>query len=70
MGANRARSGSIICKKYLCYNFQVENTVLSFVTAAKLGAKFVEFDIQITDDQAVNIAPVGQASSYIEEAKK
>ena len=29
-----------------------------------------EFDIQIPDDQAENIATVGQAISYIEEAKK
>lgn len=29
-----------------------------------------EFDIQIPDDQAENIATVGQAVSYIEEAKK
>ena len=28
-----------------------------------------EFDIQIPDDQAENIATVGQAISYIEEAK-
>ena len=28
-----------------------------------------EFDIQIPDDQAENIATVGQATSYIEEAK-
>ena len=28
-----------------------------------------EFDIQIPDDQAENIATVGQAVSYIEEAK-
>ena len=27
-----------------------------------------EFDIQIPDDQAENIATVGQATSYIEEA--
>ena len=29
-----------------------------------------EFDIQIPDDQAENIGTVGQAVSYIEEAKK
>jgi hypothetical protein len=29
-----------------------------------------KFDIQIPDDQAENIATVGQAISYIEEAKK
>mgnify|MGYP000703527066 FL=1 len=29
-----------------------------------------EFDIQIPDDQAENIATVGQAISYIEDAKK
>ena len=29
-----------------------------------------EFDIQIPDDQAENIATVGQAVSYIEAAKK
>ena len=29
-----------------------------------------EFDIQIPDDQAENISTVGQAISYIEEAKK
>jgi acyl carrier protein len=29
-----------------------------------------EFDIQIPDDQAENIATVGQAINYIEEAKK
>ena len=29
-----------------------------------------EFDIQIPDDQAENIATVGQATSYIEEATK
>ena len=29
-----------------------------------------EFDIQIPDDQAENIATVGQAISYIEEAKQ
>ena len=29
-----------------------------------------EFDIQIPDDQAENIGTVGQAISYIEEAKK
>ena len=29
-----------------------------------------EFDIQIPDDQAENIATEGQAISYIEEAKK
>ena len=29
-----------------------------------------EFDIQIPDDQAENIATVGQAVSYIEEVKK
>jgi len=29
-----------------------------------------EFDIQIPDDQAENISTVGQATSYIEEAKK
>lgn len=29
-----------------------------------------EFDVQIPDDQAENIATVGQAISYIEEAKK
>jgi acyl carrier protein len=28
-----------------------------------------EFDIQIPDDQAENIATVGQAISYIEQAK-
>jgi acyl carrier protein len=28
-----------------------------------------EFDIQIPDDQAENIATVGQAISYIEKAK-
>jgi acyl carrier protein len=28
-----------------------------------------KFDIQIPDDQAENIATVGQAISYIEEAK-
>jgi len=28
-----------------------------------------EFDIQIPDDQAENIATVGQAVKYIEEAK-
>ena len=28
-----------------------------------------EFDIQIPDDQAENIATVGQAISYIEDAK-
>ena len=29
-----------------------------------------EFDIQIPDDQAENIGTVGQAISYIEDAKK
>ena len=29
-----------------------------------------EFEIQIPDDQAENIGTVGQAVSYIEEAKK
>jgi len=29
-----------------------------------------EFDIQIPDDQAENIATVGQAVSYIEDAQK
>ena len=29
-----------------------------------------EFDIQIPDDQAENISPVGQAIKYIEENKK
>ena len=29
-----------------------------------------QFDIQIPDDQAENIATVGQAISYIQEAKK
>ena len=29
-----------------------------------------EFDIQIPDDQAENISTVGQAISYIEDAKK
>ena len=29
-----------------------------------------EFDIQIPDDQAENIATVGQAINYIDEAKK
>eukprot|EP00043_Microstomoeca_roanoka_P008303 m.80084 g.80084 ORF g.80084 m.80084 type:complete len:1265 (+) comp14190_c0_seq2:239-4033(+) len=28
-----------------------ENTVLSFVTAANLGAEYVEFDVQLTSDQ-------------------
>ena len=35
-----------------------------------MGSKKKEFDIQIPDDQAENIATVGQAISYIEEAKK
>jgi len=35
----------------------------------KLGVDEKEFDIQIPDDQAENIATVGQAISYIEEAK-
>ena len=57
-----------------------ENEVVSASFTNDLGADSLdtvelimefekEFDIQIPDDQAENIATVGQAISYIEEAK-
>ena len=57
------------------------NSTIFFMLTNDLGADSLdtvelimefekEFDIQIPDDQAENIATVGQAISYIEEAKK
>jgi DNA mismatch repair protein MutS2 len=49
-------------------NFELEANDKLVVINKNLFEK--EFDIQIPDDQAENIATVGQAISYIEEAKK
>ena len=47
-----------------------KNLVYELLNEEQIEEFEKEFDIQIPDDQAENIGTVGQAISYIEEAKK